>query len=161
KQTFKAFKELDIFEVINITPDYSDRNQEKQVLLKIQADDPFEIRVRSGLELQHVRKYQTFNGITYKIGGTALMRNPFNVGDVIRFDLDFARSHREVFARDKRPLLLCTPIMSTVQIYIMSYDQPGFVRSIINIYTLTENGFYYEIERKASFFKIGLTGGYE
>lgn len=161
KQTFKAFKELDVFESINLAPDYTDKNEEKSVVVKLQADDSYEVRLRAGLELQHVRKYQTFNGLTYKIGGTTLMRNPFNSGDVARLDLDFARSHREVIARYRRPLFLTMPLMGTFRLYSMSYDQPGFVGSVNDIYTLMQNGFSYGIERKTTFCKLGITIGYE
>jgi len=161
KRTFKAFKDLDVFELINLSPESVGKDQEKSMILKIQPDDPYEIRVRSGVELQHVRKYQTFNGLTYKIGGTALMRSPFNVGDVARIDLDFAHSHREVIARYKRPIFCTAPLMGTLQVYSMSYDQPGFVGSVNNIYRLTQNGCSYGLEYSADFLKVGCFAGYE
>jgi outer membrane protein assembly factor BamA len=161
KKTFRAFKELDIFESITLTPDYADNNNQKAVIIKLQPDDPYEVRVRAGLELQHVRKYQTFNGLTYKIGGTALMRNPFYSGDIARIDMDFARSHREIVAQYRRPFFLSTPIMGMFQVYSMSYDQPGFVGSVNDIYTLTQNGFSYGIERKTTLCTFGVTAGCE
>ncbi len=161
KQTFKALKELDIFESITLTPDYEDKNKEKSVIAKIYSDDLYEVRLRSGLELQHVRKYQTFNGLTYKIGGTGLVRNPFDVGDLIRLDLDFAGSHREVIARYKRPVVVKVPLLCTAQVYSISYDQPGFIGSVNDIYTLVQNGFSCGIERKTKHCEWGMQSGVE
>ncbi len=161
KQTFKRLKELDIFETISLAPDYADKTCLKPVILKIHSDDTYEIRARAGLELQHVRKYQTFNGLTYKIGGTGMMRNPLNVGDVVRLDLDFARSHREVVAKYKRPFFMKLPLFGTMQAYSISYDQPGFVGSVNDIYTLVQNGFSYTLERKTNLLEVGFRVGVE
>src|SRR5690606_26617653 len=102
-------KELEVFESIHFWADYSDLQESKPVILKLHLDDRYEIRTRAGLELQHVRKYQTFSGITYKIGGTALIKNLSNCADQIRFDCDFARSHREIVGKYRRPWFTSTP----------------------------------------------------
>jgi outer membrane protein assembly factor BamA len=112
--------------------------------------------------LQHVRKYQTFSGLTYKIGGTALIKNPGNVGDQLRLDLDFARSHREVVGRYRRPWLIRWPCTTIFQVYSISYDQPAFpVKSFNDIYTLIQNGFFLGLQKKIGRCDIGLNNGFE
>src|SRR5439155_8080746 len=82
KQTFLYSKDLDLFESIQCIPTKNETNHaERTIILKLQEDDPFEIRLRLGLELEYVKKYHTLGGITYKVGGTFLARNPSSYGD--------------------------------------------------------------------------------
>ncbi len=163
KRSFRALKDLEIFETIHFLPDYSDKTEEKSVLLKLHLDDRYEIRTRAGLELQHVRKYQTFSGVTYKLGGTALIKNPTNAGDQLRFDCDFARSHREIVGKYRRPWFVTNPFFTTFQIYSIVYDQPGFrVNSSVNdVYTLIQNGFLVGLQKKNQYLDIGWNNGCE
>jgi outer membrane protein insertion porin family len=161
RQTFKFFKDLDIFETIHLVPDYTVKDEEKPIILNLQLDDTYEVRARAGLELQHVQKYQTFSGLAYKIGSTALMKNPFNAGDLLRLDIDLARSHREIVGRYRRPLFLPAPCMGTIQVYSISYDQPGFVGSANDIYTLIQDGFFFGLAQKTKFFDVECHAGCE
>ncbi len=163
KRSFRALKDLEIFETIHFLPDYSDKSEEKAILLKLHLDDRYEIRTRAGLELQHVRKYQTFSGVTYKLGGTALIKNPTNAGDQLRFDCDFARSHREIVGKYRRPWLTRRPFFTILQVYSIVYDQPGFrVNSNVNdVYTLIQNGFFVGLQQKSQHFDLGWNNGCE
>jgi len=161
RQTFKSLKSCEIFDSIALTPDYSDASHEKTMIVKAHLDDPYEVRLRAGLELQHVRKYQTFNGVTYKLGGTGFIKNPFNVGDQLRLDVDCARSHREIIGRYKRPFFSSIPLLGVMQVYSISYDQPGFIGSTNDIYTLVQNGFFMSLQHKAQFFDVVCNGGCE
>lgn len=161
KQTFRALKELEIFESIHLSADYGDLQENKPVLLKLHLDDRYEIRTRAGLELQHVRKYQTFSGLTYKLGGTALIKNPTNCADQIRFDCDFARSHREIVGRYRRPWFTRSPFFTTLQAYSIVYDQPAFIGSFNDLYTLIQNGFFLGIQKKSEHFDCTVNNGFE
>ena len=161
KQTFRAFKDLEIFEVINLSADYSDAQENKPVLLKLHLDDRYEVRTRAGLELQHVRKYQTFSGLTYKLGGTALIKNPGNCGDQVRFDCDFARSHREIIGRYRRPWFTRCPFFTTLQAYSIVYDQPAFIGSFNDLYTLIQHGFLLGVQKKSEHIDCGINNGFE
>ncbi len=163
KRSFRALKDLEIFETIHFLPDYRDKTEEKSVLLKLHLDDRYEIRTRAGLELQHVRKYQTFSGLTYKLGGTALIKNPTNCADQLRFDCDFARSHREIVGKYRRPWFVNSPFFTTLQVYSIVYDQPGFrVNSSVNdVYTLIQNGFLIGLQKKNQYIDIGWNNGCE
>lgn len=163
KQSFKALKDLEIFETIHFTADYSDTSQAKPILLKLHLDDRYEVRARAGLELQHVRKYQTFSGLTYKLGGTTIIKNPTNCADQLRFDCDFARSHREIVGKYRRPWFTNKPFFTTLQVYSIVYDQPAFrVSSSANdIYTLIQNGFFIGLQKKTQHVDMGWNNGCE
>ncbi len=161
KKTFVKFKELEIFETIHFMPDYTECNEEKPVIMRLHLDDRYEIRARAGLELQHVQKYQTFSGVTYKVGGTALIKNPCNYGDQVRLDLDLARSHREIVGRYRRPWFIRWPCITLFQVYSISYDQPGFIGSFNDIYRLIQNGFFFGLQKKTDHCDIGFNNGFE
>jgi len=161
KQTFRALKELEIFEAIHFLADHSDAHENKPVLLKLHLDDRYEVRTRAGLELMHVRKYQTFSGLTYKLGGTALIKNPGNCGDQIRFDCDFTRPHREIVGRYRRPWFTRCPFFTTLQAYSIVYDQPAFIGSFNDLYTLIQHGFLLGVQKKSEHFEIGINNGFE
>lgn len=163
KRSFRALKDLEIFDTIHFSVDHSDASEDKPILLKLHLDDRYEVRARAGLELQHVRKYQTFSGVTYKIGGTTLIKNPTNNADLLRFDCDFAKSHREIIGKYRQPVLTRNPFFMTVQIYSIMYDQPGFrIKSSVNdIYTVIQNGFLLGLQKKAKHVDIGWNNGCE
>ncbi len=162
KQSFLRIKKLQVFDSINLYPDsIVDENNEQAIILKIQKDDHFELRVRAGLELQHIQKYQTFGGITYKLGGAFMVKNPTNVGDLFRIDTDFTRVHREIVAQYRRPWLLGLPLSSLFQGYSIMYDQPGFIGSKKNIYTVIQHGVLLGLEKKSLYADTGLNIGIE
>jgi len=149
KQSFLRLKELDIFESIQIYPDSTVALEtEKPIMLKLHNDDWFEIKIRAGLELQHIQNYQTFGGITYKVGGAFLVKNPCNIGDQLRIDVDFTSSHREIVGKYRRPWFWYIPLRTTMKGYSIKYDYPGFIGSDTNIYTAIQNGFLVNMQRR-------------
>lgn len=163
KRSFRALKDLEIFETIHFSADHADTRSDKPMLLKLHMDDRYEVRARAGLELQHVRKYQTFTGLTYKIGGTTIIKNPTNSADQLRFDFDFARSHQEVVGKYRRPWFITNPFFTSLQVYHIVYEQPGFrVDSNVNdIYTVIQNGFFVGLQKKTKYTDIGWNNGCE
>ncbi len=150
KQSFLRLKELNIFESIQLYPAQTQQlEKEKPVLLKLNYDDRFEIKTRTGFALQNIQNYQSFGGITYKIGGAFLVKNPSNSGDQLRLDLDFAVSHREIVGSYRRPWLGNIPLRTTMKGYSIKYDYPGFIGSDTNIYTAIQNGFLVNLQRQS------------
>ncbi len=74
------------------------------------------------------------------------MKNPSNVGDQLRLDLDFAASHREIDGSYRRPWLWNIPLRTMVKGYSIKYDYP--IGSDPNIYTAIQNGFLVNLERR-------------
>ena len=161
RRSFLRLKELEVYEMMHLYPDQTVQMGPKPMILKVQKDDPFEIRARAGLELQHIRKYQTFGGLTYKIGGTAIIKNPFNVGDQVRMDIDFTRVHREVVAKYRRPWFFSKPIRTIFQAYSIKFNHPGFIGSSKDMYTVTRQGFLLGMHKKTHRVDGGLNFGIE
>ena len=161
KQTYKAFKDLEIFESIHLFTDYSDPSENKPVHLKLDLDDRYEIRTRAGFELQHLRKYHIFTGPAYRVGGTAIIKNPSNCADQVRFDCDFATSHREIVARYRRPCFTRNPFFVLAQAYSTLYDQFGFIGSTNSVYTVLQHGCLLGIQKKNQRSDFACNGGFE
>lgn len=160
RQSFLRLKQLRIFDSVSLIPLASSSN-ERSVLVKIHEDDPFELRVRAGLEFQHIEQYQTFGGLAYKIGGTFIMKNPTNHADQLQFDSNVARSHREVTMKYWYPWIFGLPLNGLAQGYSVKYDQPGFIGSKKNIYTIFQNGLLAGVRRKITWIDFGFNLGFE
>lgn len=162
KQSFVRLKSLNLFDSISFTPlAVKEGHEERDLLLKIRKDDPFELRIRAGLEFQHVRQYQTFAGVAYKVGGTFMVKNITNHADLFRFDADVARSHREVHMKYMYPWVFNVPIDGLLDGYAIKYEQPGFIGSKKNLYTLYQNGFLCGVRHKNNYLDFGVNGGFE
>lgn len=178
KQTYKAFKDLEIFESVHLSTDYALRHapdlakastgrqgeredENKPVTLKLHLDDRYEIRTRAGFELQHLRKYHIFTGPAYRVGGTAIIKNPTNCADQIRFDCDFATSHREIVGRYRRPFFTQKPFFILAQVYSTLYDQFGFIGSVNSVYTVLQHGFFCGLQKKNQRSDFGCNIGFD
>ncbi len=149
KQSFLCFKACYGFESVQLSPVHDvPFGINKPVLLTLHNDDPFELRIRAGLELQNVRRYHTIAGLAYKIGGTFIMKNPFDAGDQLRTDIDLAQSHREIIMRYHRPWLFRLPVRTLLQAYSIKHDQPGFIGTKKDIYTIKQHGFLLGLGKK-------------
>lgn len=161
KQTYRAFKDLEIFESIHLSADYNNVDENKPVLLRLHLDDRYEIRTRVGFELQHLRKYHIFTGPAYRVGGTAIIKNPTNCADYIRFDCDFATSHREIVGRYRRPCFTQKPFFILAQVYSTLYDQFGFIGSTNSVYTVLQHGFFCGLQKKNQRSDFGCNIGFD
>lgn len=162
-------KELGIFSTVHMHPDHeqsfadeSSAEQDRTVILKIRPEDPFEVRLRAGMGLQQVGKnFVLGRGLTYKLGGTFLCKNPFKHADCFLLDLDFARSHQTVNVEYRTPWLLHMPIRFVVKGYSNSYNQPGFVGSKEPLYRIIRQGFLVGLTRCGSGFEFVFNTGFE
>ena len=162
RQSLVRLKEKRIFDSLSFAPlaILSDQD-ERPIMLKFHNDDPFEVRVRTGLEFQHIRQYQTFGGLTYKLGGTFIVKNPSNSGDYFQFDGDVARSHREIRFTYFYPWLFNTPLGGIFKAYGIRYEQPGFIGTKKNIYTIFGHGFLMGLQYKKNYIDAALNVGFE
>ncbi len=162
RQSFVRLKDKQIFDAVSFAPlSVAADKAERPIMLKFHKDDPFEVRVRAGLEFQHIRQYQTFGGLTYKVGGTFLVKNPSNSGDYFRFDGDVARSHREIQLTYFYPWIFQLPIGGLFQAYAIRYEQPGFVGNKNDIYTIFQEGARVGLRHKEDHLDAGITIGFE
>jgi len=139
---------LEIFDHIHFTPLDEREGHIKDVVLSLVQDEPFEIRLRAGLGVQQLNKQYFFDGLTYKAGGSFIMKNPFNRADQLRFDADAMRGQRTFAVQYSQPWLLNMPIRTLFRGYSNVYKQPGLVRDLDHLYTFVQQGFLMGLSRK-------------
>lgn len=162
KDTFLRLKAWEVFDNIHIYPDHiAQQEKEKDVIVKLQEDDPYELRLRGGLELQQVAQFYIPEGLTYKLGGSFILKSPFHRGDQLRVDADFARVYRELAATYQIPWLFNQPIKSLFMVYSNKYLQPGFVGGEKSIYDAVSQGVLAGFNRKFDHIDLGLNIGFE
>ncbi len=141
RHSISRLQKLGIFEVIQLFPDKEITSSKQQnMLLKLQLDDPFEIKTRLGVGLQHVTKSLTTGGWTYRLGGSFIWKNPTNHADQLRLDADFTKAIRLVNAQYRLPWLFGLPISAMLQGYTNRFEYPGFIGSQKNLYTVIQQG---------------------
>ena len=161
RRSFLRLKNLELFDSVSFIPLPREPEAGRNILVKLHEDDPFELRIRTGLELQHIQQYQTYGGLTYKVGGTFMVKNPTNHFDLFRFDVDVARSHREATLKYYYPWLFNFPIDGLMQGYSIKYEQPGFIGSKKNLYTIFQNGVLFGLRHKTVYSDFGVNVGFE
>ena len=162
KKSFARLKKLDLFEHIHFYPDQVTKEEtEKDVMIKLQEDDRFEVRARAGLELLQFTRSFIFEGLTYRVGGTFLMRNPFNIGDKCILDADIAPGYRKALANYQVPWIFNKPIKTELILFSDQYLQPGFIGCTKNIYELTQYGMLLGLSRAYDACTIGINSGFE
>lgn len=150
KHTVLKLKALDIFDLTNIFPDQSNElGLERPILLKALQGERFQLCMRAGAGLQQMRWPMALSGLTYKLGGTFIIKNPTNAGDQVRFDFNITRNRRDVVGCYKRPWIFGLPIRTNVQVYANRFNQQGFFCDRQNWYEIYQQGFL-----------LGLNGDY-
>jgi len=162
KRSSDRLRSLNLFERVHLYPDLSKTDDEKDLLLKLHKDDPFELRLRAGFGLQHVTRHSALGqGVTYKLGGTFLVKNPRNVGDNFAVDTDFSRAFRSINVEYFRPRFFAFPLRAHIKAYAQSYEQPGFIGCEKNLYEVVQQGFLLGLKDTFRFFDVGCNVGFE
>jgi len=162
KGSLVRLRSLDVFESISLHPhDSSASEVEKTMILKLQKDDPFELRLRGGFAAQQMSRPLSNTGITYRAGGSFFIKNPFNRGDQIRFDADIDKSQRSFTAQYQLPWFFNRPIKTTFQGYSSKYLQPAYIKDKKNLYEVTQQGGLIGFAKKKGAHDFGVTFGLE
>lgn len=155
-------QKLEIFESIQLFPDKQiDCDKERAMLLKLQLDDPFEVKARIGGGLQHVTKSLTTGGPTYRVGGSFIWKNPCNRADQFRLDADFTKAIRLVNVQYRLPWLFGLPIDAMLQGYTNKFEYPGFIGSQKNLYTVIQQGCLLNLNSVFNVVDAALSTGFE
>jgi len=142
KSSLLNLRKLELFDSIYLYPERRvNQELENSILLKIQKDDPFELRVRLGFAAQQVSKSIRTAGLTYRAGGSFLIKNPFNYADRLLFEADVTRSSRTTLLQYRLPWIFNAPIATIFQLYSNRYEQPGLIGSVKNLYDVKQQGF--------------------
>ncbi|HEX2978250.1 MAG TPA: BamA/TamA family outer membrane protein [Candidatus Babeliales bacterium] len=161
RESFLKLRDLDVFETIYAHGDSSQEcDNEKAVILKLVHDDPYEVRVRAGFQ-QVSRNFAFRNGTTYKLGGSLLIKNPFNYADSMRLDIDVTRFYRNVSGIYKRPWFLGFPINLILKGYNSTYMQPIILGSAKPLYQARQQGGLIGLSYKADKREWGINAGFE
>lgn len=162
RHSISRLQKLEIFESVHLFPDKDiDHDPEQVMLLKLQKDDPFEIKVRTGLGIQHVTKSLTTGGLTYRVGGSFIWKNPANRGDQFRVDADFTKAIRLVNAQYRLPWIFNVPVNVMLQGYTNRFEYPGFIGSQKNLYTVIQQGFLVNFTSVYNIIDAALSTGVE
>ena len=149
KESVGRLRSLGIFDHVHLYPhNVSNALGQKDVLLTLHNDDPYEIKTRVGLARYGIAKDYFFGkGFTYRLGGSFLWKNVSNSADQLIFDFDVARSYSNLFFSYKRPWLFGAPIKTNFKLYVSRYEQPGFICSKKDLYSVKQDGFLVSFNR--------------
>jgi outer membrane protein assembly factor BamA len=162
RYVISRLKKIEVFDAVHLIPDkVSEDDPEGVILLKLQQDDPYEIRMRTGFGVQHITKSLTSGGWTYRIGGSFIYKNPTNSGDQLRLDADCTRAIRLVNAQYRRPWLFGLPLNGMFQGYTNRFEYPGFIGSQLNLYTVIQQGFLVNINTVYNNLDAAMSTGIE
>jgi len=161
-RTCSRFKDLEIFETIHAYPDREFQEDKQQpIIFKLHKDDPFEVRLRAGLGIEQVSKPITVAGLTYKVGGTFIIKNPLDCCDLFCLNADVTRSSRSIVAQYRRPWFFDMPIGTVLQAYSSKYQQPGFFFCKKGLYEVSQQGMLFGFGRKYKWLDGNMTVGLE
>lgn len=162
KDSLTRLKKLDVFEMVHMYPhDIAKHEREKAVMVKVQQDDRYEARMRAGFAFQQVSKEWSFYRLTYRAGGSFLIKNPFNCGDRISLDIDASQAESKLIAEYHRPWLGSIPIEAFTQIYNNRFQQPGAVGNRKNLYQVLQTGTLFGVRKEFGVNNAGGNIGFE
>ena len=162
KQSLLNLKELEIFDAVHLYPsDIARQEPDKAIVLRLQKDDPFEIRTRVGFGVQQVDRHLSTAGLTYKFGVTFIVRNPFNLADQLKVETDFSRSRRSAMIGYRLPRLGPIPVRTIFKGYSSKYLYPGCIGTSKNLYQIKQEGFLVGMRAVRGIFDWGFNIGVE
>ncbi len=161
QQTLATLRSLDIFERVSLYPTFKDSSfQERDMILMIKEDDPFEVKLRLGFA-QVSRNFYFKKGSTYKAGGSFIWKNPTARADRFAVDVDYNRYEKKINASYKIPFLGDLPINTVFKAYANKYIQPVYIGSNKPLYQVLQQGFLMGVSKKQGHCDFGLTSGFE
>ena len=161
QNTLIHFRSLDLFERVHIQPLHdTSKNNQRDVLVTVQEDDPFEVKLRMGYQ-QMSKNFAFKKGSSYRAGIICLWKNPFKKADTFLLDLHFTRFDRLISGAYKIPFFLHLPFMTTFKGYAKKYTQPVSVGSKKTLYETNQEGFSMGFSSHKKNIDTGCTVGFE
>lgn len=162
KQSHLALKDLNLFDHIHLYP-YQGMVPlgDRPVQLKAMLDNPLEVRLHTGAGAQGTLRDLTFDGVTYKLGGMVLFKNPFNQADYFLLNADFTRPYRILEVQYWRPWLFNRPVRTLAQVYNNAFKYPSLRGLQRNLYQVTHQGLMLGLSRKWTNMEMGCNFGFE
>lgn len=157
---YARLKELDVFKQIQMYPVQGVDQEHRDMIVYLQDDDPFEIRARLGFQ-QVSENFALKKGSTYKIGGSALWRNPTGRADMLRIDTDLTLFERKADIFYRFPIVITVPLIATFKLYANKYTQPLAAGSRKTLYKVTQEGLLINIASQTRHTNTSFTCGTE
>ncbi len=163
ERSVNRLKGLGVFDLISLAPENMGTPEpRKTMLLKYVEDSPYEFRARLGIQgvNRNIVKFD-FSGISYKAGGSFLIKNPFQQCDSVRFDLDFSRFMHDIALSYHIPWLGNLPLRTEFKVYSSRYDQPVAIGLTSVLYQAAQDGLLCGLTSSFGDYDLGWTTGAE
>ena len=141
QESLDRLKRISIFEDVHLYPDnemFEDGH--RPLILRIQEDDPFELRIRIGIGIINTGPTYKFRGLTYKSGVTCIYKNITGSADQVCFEADITRTYRVLEIQYKRPWFIGVPIELLLKLFNNNFQYPGLIHGKANLYSLLQEG---------------------
>ncbi|MGZ6251282.1 MAG: BamA/TamA family outer membrane protein [Candidatus Chromulinivorax sp.] len=162
EKTVNRLRNLELFDTVYVhAHKEKDFKDDIPVGVKLIAADKYEVRTRIGGQ-QVGKDFSLQQGFSYKIGGTAIINNPFKFGDRFIVEADFTRFYENFSMQYVMPWLFATrPIRSQIKLYDNHYLQPLFIGSDVSIYNAFAQGILFGLQEKHEQITFGSSIGLE
>lgn len=155
-----ALKALGIFEQVILQPVPEDGNmQEKDLILTCIDDDPFELRLRLGMQL--IGNNLKLSNIGARGGGLFLWKNPWNQADLLEMNAVYSPFLSNGEITYTLPWLFGRPIKTIFSVYSALFDQQLMRCFREKLYSVFQNGFQVSFEHTTDHVKEGCNIGVE
>lgn len=160
-KTIKRFRTLNIFESVSLVPyDFTGPEENKDLVLKLVDDDPYEVRTRIGFQ-QFNKSFAHIPSFTYRLGGSFLWKNPSSRADQLRLDGDLTRFTGNFALSYQVPYMGSLPINTLTKFYSEHYSQPVNATSNHKLYTERHEGFVATFKNYDETYQGNFTTGFE
>lgn len=164
--TISRLRSLGIFDVVSLVPDdISVVEPVKDVVLQCVPDASYEMRSRLGIQGVNRNVVQWNGGASPKIGLSFLARNPAQMCDLLRMDIDYTRYMHDISLQYRIPWIGNYRPGLEFQLISSRYDQPVYIGSPAVLYRASHDGLMIGCGKNygsltggasASFAQIGL-----
>ena len=144
----KKLTDLDIFKYIQVKPKYlASKHHKKPIVITLLDDNPFEVKLRAGYFLTS-KNFLLKRESTPKVGGTLLMKNPFNQAGKISFNAEITKFERDIDLDYHVPQPYNFPVNAQAKIYAHKYVHPLELGKSDSAYEALQNGFLLGITKE-------------
>lgn len=162
QQSVTSLRSLGVFERVNSCPVFKqDTDSQRDIILMLKDDDPFEIKLRAGFAQVSNNHLNFKKGSTYTAGGSFIWKNPRAFGDKVLVEVDFNRFQHRFNTSYTIPLIGMFPVATIFKGYANKYIQPIYIGSSKPLYQVIQQGFLAGFSKKRGHCDLGLTAGFE
>lgn len=161
-KTVDRLKGLHVFESVSLEPaDMFVPGASKPMILRLVDDAAYEVRLRAGLGFVSKNFDLQGSGLTYRLGGSFVWKNPAKRADILRFDTDFTRYRQEGAVNYAFPLWSYLPLTFNTKVYGTQCNQPFLIGTSDILYKSTRLGFAGQISGTNNAFTWSCNTGFE